>query len=357
MDYDKRWTELARILIDYSTETTAGDRCVIIMREIESFPLMRAVYARAVEVGAYPQVVFNSTYLQRDLLRAGSEEQIGWEPELFTHAMKWADVCIDLRAATNLFELADIESQKVSLHRKAEGKISALRTQQTKWSICRVPTPAIAQQAKRSLDEIMEFFFGATLLDWHQEAVELEAKRKKLDGSSEVHIRAPGTDLRFSTAGRKYVGEDGHINMPGGELFTAPVEDSVEGYIAFEDPGVFAGTLMEGIRLEFSQGKVADAHADTNAAFLATVLDMDEGSRRVGEFGIGTNRRVDFISNDILYDEKIYGTVHIALGRSYSECGGKNQSALHWDIIKDLRRGGEVLVDGTRVIADGELLL
>ncbi|MFO7780233.1 MAG: aminopeptidase [Spirochaetia bacterium] len=357
MDYDKRWNELARVLVDYSTETKAGDRCIIIMRELESFPLMRAVYARAVELGAYPQVLFNSSYLQRDLMRFGSEEQVGWEPELYSHAMDWADVCVDLRAASNLYEFADIDTETVSLHRKAEGKVSALRTSSTKWTICRIPTAAIAQQAGRSLDTMMEFFFGATLLDWESERTQMEAQRDRLEGTSEVHISAPGTDLRFSTAGRHYVAEAGHINMPGGELYTAPVEDSVEGHISFEDPGVFAGTLMSGIRLEFSAGKVTQASAESNEDFLTTLLDMDEGSRRVGEFGIGTNPRVDFVSNDILYDEKIYGTVHIALGRSYAACGGKNQSALHWDIVKDLRRGGTVTVDGTPIIEDGKLLL
>jgi aminopeptidase len=357
MDYDSRWGELARVLVDYSTRTQAGDRCIIIMRELESFPLARAVYARAVELGAYPQVLFNSTYLQRDLMRLGTTEQVGWEPELYTHAMEWADVCVDLRAATNLYEFADIDTATVSLHRKAEGTVSALRTRTTRWTICRIPTAAIAQQAGRSLDTMMAFFFGATLLDWEQEAADLEARRTRLDGTGSVRILAPGTDLRFSTEGRRYVAEDGHINMPGGELFTAPVEDSVEGYITFEDPGVFAGTLMEGIRLEFEKGAVVTASAESNGAFLNTLLDMDAGSRRVGEFGIGTNPRVDFLSNDILYDEKIYGTVHIALGRSYAECGGKNDSALHWDIVKDLRRGGTVEVDGTTIIEDGRLLI
>lgn len=357
MDYDARWAEVARVLVDYSTNTQPGDRCIIIMRELESFPLMRAVHARAIAVGAYPQVLFNSAYLQRDLLKQGSEDQIVWQPELYSHAMEWADVCIDLRAAANLYEFADIDPARVSAHRKAEGRVSALRTRHTKWTICRIPTVAIAQQAGRSLDAMMQFFFAATIRDWTAEATSLESRRLELDGTREVHIEAPGTDLRFSTGGRHYVAEDGHINMPGGELFTAPVEDSVEGHIAFDDPGVFAGTLMSGIRLQFTAGRVTSATAETNEDFLNTLLDMDEGARRVGEFGIGTNPDVDFVSNDILYDEKIYGTVHIALGRSYSQCGGKNESALHWDIVKDLRRGGRVTVDGRTIIEDGRLLL
>ncbi|MFP4611850.1 MAG: aminopeptidase [Spirochaetaceae bacterium] len=357
MDYDKRWADVARILVDYSTGTRDGDRCLIIMRETESSPLMRAVYARAIERGAYPQVLFSSTFLERDLMKRGSADQIAWEPELFMRAMDWADVCVDLRAAANLYEFADIDSTVISAHRKAEGAVSAKRTQSTRWTICRIPTAALAQQAGRSLDTMMDFFFEATLLDWEGESAALNRRLERLGGTKEVRITAPGTDLKFSTEGRSYVAEDGHINMPGGELFTAPVEDSVEGHIYFEDPGVFAGTLMEDIRLDFAVGEVVSSSARTNEGFLREVLAMDDGARRVGEFGIGTNPRVTFASKDILYDEKIFGTIHIALGRSYSQCGGKNQSALHWDIVKDLRRGGTVTVDGVVILEDGKLLI
>lgn len=353
---DKRWNEVAKVLVDYSTNTSEGDRVLIIMREPETFPLLRAVSARCVAVGAYPQVLFYSIYLERDLMKLGTIEQAEWVPEVWQHAMEWADVCIDLRGARNLYEYNDIAPERVSAHRKAEGKISALRTQTTRWTLSRVPTEALAQQSARSLDEMMEFYFDAVLQDWEAEVERLNTMQKQLAGTQNVRIHSDDTDLSFSTQGRNYIIDDGRVNVPGGEIFTSPIEDSVEGYIRFTNPGVFAGVLMEDIYLKFRGGVVVEATARTNENFLHQLLDMDSGARRIGEFAVGTNRKLNFFCNDILYDEKIFGTVHIALGRSYTECGGKNESALHWDIVKDLRADGAMLIDGTKILERGSWL-
>lgn len=353
---DPRWHEVAKVLVDYSTNTTKSDRVLIIMREVETFPLVKAVSARCAKVGAYPQVLFYSILLERDLMKLGSAEQAEWVPEVWQQAMRWADVCIDLRGARNFYEYGDIAPERVSAHRKAEGKISALRTSTTRWALTRVPNEAFAQQAGKSIDDIMAFYFRAVLQDWEEESTRLADMSESLNGTNEVRIQARETDLTFSTAGRSYVVEDGRINVPGGELYTSPLEDSAQGYIYFEHPGVFAGVLMEGIRLEFRDGVVVDASAKTNETFLHQLLEMDDGARRIGEFGIGTNRNIDFFCNDILLDEKIAGTVHIALGRSYSECGGKNDSALHWDIVKDLRTEGALSIDGEKVLEQGRWL-
>lgn len=350
---DKRWDEVARVLVDYSTTTSKGDRVLIIMREPETFSLVRAVSARCVATGAYPQVLFYSIYLERDLMKLGNAEQAAWVPEVWKQAMEWADVCIDLRGARNLYEYNDIAPERVSAHRKAEGTISALRTQTTRWTLTRVPTEALAQQAGRSLDEMMEFYFDAVLQDWETEVKRMAAMQKQLTGTQAVRIHSHDTDLSFSTQGRSYVIDDGRVNVPGGELFTSPIEDSVEGYIRFTNPGVFAGVLMEDIFLKFQAGRVVEATARTNESFLHQLLDMDPGARRVGEFAVGTNRKLTFFCNDILYDEKIFGTVHIALGRSYTECGGKNESALHWDIVKDLRADGAMYIDGKKLLEQG----
>lgn len=353
---DKRWDEVAKVLVDYSTTTTNGDRVLIIMREPETFPLVRAVSARCVAAGAYPQVLFYSIYLDRDLMKLGTIEQAEWVPEVWQQAMDWADVCIDLRGARNLYEYNDIAPERVAAHRKAEGKISALRTQTTRWTLSRIPTEALAQQAGRSLDEMMEFYFDAVLQDWEAETERLKSLQTQLTGTREVRIHSKDTDLIFSTEGRSYVVEDGRVNVPGGELFTSPLEDSVEGHIRFTNPGVFAGVLMEDIYLKFRGGVVVEATARTNEDFLHQLLDMDPGARRVGEFAVGTNRKLTFFCNDILYDEKIFGTVHIALGRSYTECGGKNESALHWDIVKDLRADGAMYIDGKKLLEQGRWL-
>jgi len=354
---DNRWVDLADVLISHSTSVRESDRVLIIMRETGTFPLAREIYRLAVARGAYPQTLFASALFDRDKLLSGNDGQAEWVPELFRNAMEWADVCIDLRGAANLYELSGIDIRLISLHRKAEGVISALRTAKTRWVIVRVPTETLAQQAHVSTDEAMSVFFNACLQDWTKESHRLKRMARSLTGAHSVRVLSADTDLTFSVEGRTFVGEDGRINMPGGELYTSPVEESVEGHITFESPGVFAGLLMERIRLQFHHGRVLSASAETNANFLQSILEIDDGARSVGEFGIGTNRGLTFFSNDILYDEKIFGTVHIALGRSYKECGGLNESALHWDIIKDLRQAGTLLVDGRPVIENGSLNL
>ncbi len=355
MNSDKRWQELAEVLTDHSVGVEATERVLIIMRETDAYPLTRAVYRRVVERGAYPQVLFHGAELERSLMVAGSDEQIDWVPELYASAMEWADVCIDLRGAPNLHEFKGVKEQLLSAHRRAEGNISALRTRKTRWTICRIPNALFAQQAMVSSEEMMELWFNACLIDWRGETERLERLKERFDGTREVRIEAEDTDLTFSTEGRTFIIDDGHVNMPGGEIFTAPLEDSVEGYITFSNPGVFAGVLMEGIRLTFSGGEVVEATARSNESFLHSILDMDEGARRVGEFALGTNNALTTFTTDILLDEKIAGTTHIALGRSYSEAGGKNDSALHWDIVKEMRGGGRILFDRKPVLFEGRL--
>jgi aminopeptidase len=172
-----------------------------------------------------------------------------------------------------------------------------------------------------------------------------------------VRIVGRDTDITFSTAGRTYVVGDGHINMPDGEVYTAPVDESADGIISFEHPGVYAGQSLGGIRLEFRAGEVVAATADTGDEFLQQILAIDEGARRIGEFGVGVNFGIDRFVGDILFDEKIGGTIHLALGRAYADCGGKNQSSLHWDLVKDLRGEGVIELDGRPVFENGQFLL
>ena len=324
-DRDERWVDLAKILASHSTAVSKNDRVLIVMREPETFPLAREIYRQAIARGAFPQTLFTSVFFERDKLLEGTEEQVGWVPELFYKGMEWADVCFDLRGATNLHELSGVDTALVAAHRKAEGKISALRTSGTRWVIVRVPSPTLAQAAGTSTDTAMGVFFDACLIDWQAEELSLQAFAARLTGGKRLRLLAPSTDLSFSIEGRTFVAEAGHINMPGGEIYTSPVEESVEGRITFESPGVFAGLLMEKISLTFQGGKVVEASAESNNEFLRNILDTDVGARYVGEFGIGTNRGLTFFSNDILYDEKIYGTVHIALA---NESGTRERGAL-----------------------------
>jgi aminopeptidase len=353
---DPRWDQLAEILISYSTETKSGERVFITMMETDTMPLVERVYSRAVQVGALPQVEFVSAFLERELMRHGSMEQLDWVPELQAYGMEWADVYIGLRGFRNPHEFAGVSTERLSAHKRALGKTSAMRTELTRWVLVRVPNEAFAQQAFTSLDSMMEFFFSATLRDWASEVERYKEINEVFQAAEKVRIVGQETDISFSTKGRIYVIGDGKYNMPDGEVFTAPVDDSSEGEIYFEFPGVYAGQLIQGIRLQFSEGKVVKATADENEELLQRILETDEGAQRLGEFGVGTNFGIDRFSYDILYDEKIGGTIHLALGRAYAENKGVNQSALHWDIVKDLRQEGAIYLDGHKVLEDGKFL-
>ena len=354
---DLRWEQLADILVNYSTGAKAGDKVQITMMEIDTFPLARAVYSAAIKVGALPHIEFQSAYLERDLMRWGNSEQIDWAPEMSAYGMEWADVYIGLRGARNPHEFIDIPAEKIAAHKRAMGVVSAMRNDLTRWVLVRVPNESFAQQAETSLDEMMAFFFSATLRDWGAERARLVELREVFQRAENVRIVGVETDISFSTKGRLYVVADGKLNMPDGEIFTAPVDDSVKGQIYFEFPGVYVGQKVEGIRLSFEQGKVVEASAESNAELLEQLLDMDDEARYIGEFGVGLNFGIDRFSYDILYDEKIGGTVHLALGRAYKECKGLNQSALHWDIVKDLRTQGEIYLDGEKIFENGDYLV
>jgi len=353
---DPRWEQLARTLVTYSTGVQPGEKVLITMMEEDTFPLARAVYREVVRAGGLPQVEFQSVLLERDLMLLGSPAQLDWVPELNTYGMEWADVYVGLRGARNPFEFNGVPPEKLTAHKKAMGKVSTMRNELTRWVLIRVPNESFAQQAEMSHEEMMAFFFNATLRDWQREAEWYRRVQQPYQAARTVRIVGKGTDITFSTAGRIYEVADGHLNMPDGEIFTAPVDDSAEGEIYFEFPGVYFGERIPGIRLAFRSGRLTRATSEGNEALLQQLIAMDEGASRLGEFGVGLNYGIDRFCYDILFDEKIGGTIHLALGRAYAECGGVNQSALHWDIIKDLRQEGEIYLDGQKVFETGHYL-
>ncbi|MGD8605135.1 MAG: aminopeptidase [Anaerolineales bacterium] len=351
-----QWKQLADVLVNYSIGLQPEEKLLITMMEKDTFPLMRAVYAAAVKAGGLPQVEFQSVFLERDLMLYGNQAQLDWVPELNAYGMEWADCYVGLRGASNPHEFTGIAPSKISAHKRAMGKVSSMRNELTRWVLVRVPNEAMAQQAEMSLDEMMDFFFEATLRDWENESQRYHEIQKVFQAAETVRILGAETDITFSTRGRIYEVADGHLNMPDGEIFTAPVDDSAEGHITFEFPGVYVGQKVEGIRLEFKEGEIVKATAETNEDLLHELMNMDEGASRLGEFGVGTNFGIQRFCSDILYDEKIGGTIHLALGRAYAECNGVNDSALHWDLIKDLRDEGEIHLDGDKVFEKGKFL-
>lgn len=323
------------------------------MEEPETFPLVRAISRAVVKAGGEPHVEFGSADMEEDLLRTGNERQVSAVPEMSVRGIDWADVYIGVRGATALGKFEGVPVPVLAGRRAALGTVSARRTAGTRWVLVRVPTETMARDAGMTHGALMEAFFQSVVKDWSAEAEKFRQVHTLFEGGCSVRVRGPGTDIELATAGRAFLIDDGHINMPGGEIYTSPVEDSADGRIRFSYPGVFAGQVVEGIELQFRHGRVVDYSARTNQELLSQLLRLDEGANCVGEFGIGTNRGFTTPLNDPLIDEKIWGTMHLALGRSYASCGGLNNSALHWDIVTDLRDGGEVTVDGTPVFIDG----
>lgn len=354
---DKRWHQLAEVLVHYSAAVKPCERVMIAMSEVDTYPLTHAVYEAVIKAGAYPQVQFLSESLRGLLLRYGSRHQLSWTPEIEAYGMEWADVYFGLRGGYNLYEHAGIPAENLSLNQAAMGKVSALRWQKTRWCLVRVPNAAFAQQAETNLETITDMFFNACFLDWAAESEKWQAQAAKLNQGSQVRIVGYETDLSFSTAGRQWCVFDGKINMPDGEIYTAPVNETLNGTIYFEFPGVLGGRLMHDIRLSWERGRLIEARSSTNQDFLHQVLQTDEGASLLGEFAFGLNPHIQQFCKDILIDEKIGGTIHIALGRAYPECGGTNQSSVHWDIVKDMRRQGTVYLDGQVIMQAGQLLV
>ncbi|MDQ5821409.1 MAG: aminopeptidase, partial [Actinomycetota bacterium] len=284
------------------------------------------------------------------------EELLKELPSIERHTWDTLDAVMVIVAPENTRESSAIPADRIQLMQEA-GRPANERiiSGEVPWVGCQYPTPALAQEAEMSLQQFEDFLYGAVLLDWDEEGRKMERIKERFDRAEEVRIVGAETDLRLSLAGREGRVDAGGSNMPGGEVFYSPVEDSAEGTISFtEFPAVLAGRQIEGIRFRFEGGKVVEASATRNEAFLIETLDTDEGARRLGELGIGCNPGITRHMRNTLFDEKIYGTVHLALGKGFPPLGGSNDSLIHWDIVKDLRDGGELHCDGELVQQSGE---
>jgi aminopeptidase len=354
---DTRWNQLGDLLVNYSLAVRPGEKVMIAMTEVETYPLALAVYEACIKSGAYPQIQFLSEEFNRLVLKFGTREQIDWVPEIEAFGMEWADVYLGLRGAHNLNTLWDVPGDKLSAFRRAMGAISTLRWEKTRWCLLRVPNAALAYQAGVDEQTITDMFFKACLQDWPAQSAKWQKWADILGQGRHVRVIGRDTDLSFSVAGRSWEVFDGKLNMPDGEIATSPVETTVDGQIYFEFPGVLGGRRVDDIRLRWEKGRLVEASSFSNQDFLQAVVGTDPGASLIGEFAFGTNPEIKHFCRDILLDEKIGGTVHIALGRAYSSTGGTNQSAIHWDIVKDVRREGRVYLDGQLIFENGNMLL
>lgn len=367
------WEKYASVLVDYSTKVQKGDLVIIRATSPAAENLVKAVYKKVVQRGANPILRTSICDMSDIFIKYASDEQLDYVDPMSKLEYEKADKFISIGAPMNIKSMARADKTKMARRTKATRSISELLLNRSakgeaSWVLADVPTYALAQEAKMSFDEYSEFLFNACFLNLDDPVAKLLEVDKEqarwvdyLNQRSKIRIVGEKTDITFSTVGRKWISCCGLNNYPDGEVFTSPVEDSANGEIYFDFPAIYRGNEANKIHLKLENGKVIEAHAEKGEEFLNSMLDMDNGSRFVGEIAIGTNEMIQDVTGNILFDEKIGGSIHMAVGASYPETGGKNVSGLHWDIIKNMKspdgNGGEIYADDVLVYKNGKFLI
>lgn len=365
---DPRTTKLAHLLVHYCTAVRPGD-WVVIRSHVAGLPLVEETVRAVTEAGGNPTVLLENEGVVDAFAHAADDTQLGWASPLEQLVAEKADVRISIDAASNtraLTSLAPARAQQLQRGRRAFQQTMMQRAAagDFRWVLTLFPCAAYAQEAEMSLREFEDFVYAATAADQtdpmaHWQRVHDRQQRLVawLQGKEEVTLQGPNVDLRLSIAGRTFVNSDGRRNMPSGEIYTGPVEDSVNGWVRFTWPALRAGRVVEGVEFTFVDGAVVEAHAARGEEFLRATLATDPGARFLGEFAIGTNEQIQRFTKNILFDEKIGGTMHMAVGAGYPETGSRNKSAVHWDFICDMRRESEIRVDDELFYKDGKFAL
>jgi aminopeptidase len=362
---DPRMKKLAEILVSYSAAVRPGE-WVLINGHVLALPLVNEVARLVLRAGGQPTVMLNSEELEETILREASEEQLRWVSPIEALVDEKIDVTIGVRAAHNTRALSGVDPRKQQIRQSARRDSMRTFMQRSaagslRWTVTQFPCSAYAQDADMSLSEYEDFVYAATFADqpdpvacWNNINATQQRLVDWLKGKRHVVVRGPHIDLTLSIEGRTFINSDGKRNMPSGEIFTGPVEDSVNGWVKFNYPAIRQGREVEGVELEFKDGKVVAARARKNEDYLLSQLDSDAGARYLGEFAVGTNTGIQRFTKSILFDEKIGGTLHMAVGAGYPETGSKNQSSIHWDFICDMRTDSQLLVDGELFYKNGE---
>jgi aminopeptidase len=348
---DPRVEEHAEIVADWSTEVESGDH-VLISCQDGGEPLAEALVGAVASRGGQPMVLYSSDAADRRFLREAPEKVLRAEPAHQRAAVEASDVVVHVRAGTNTREHSDVDGDRKGLRRKAVEDIREERLSK-RWCLTMHPTKALAQEAAMSTEEFADLYYEAVLIDWEEFAEEIRKVADRFNGSGEVRLVGEGTDLTMPVSGRHFVASVARKNMPSGEAFTAPILEGTEGEAYIDLPAVVEGREVQGISLTFEDGEVVDYGAERGEEALESLLETDEGAGKLGELGIGMNRGIDRPTKNILLDEKMGGTIHLALGRAYKECNGENESAVHQDFIKTMGEGSRIEVDGEVVQRDG----
>lgn len=365
---DIRLQRMAKVLVNYSIGVKPGERLAIRAPMITA-PLVREIYREALRAGALPETFIAVPGLSEILFKEGSEEQLKYISQPQRLIFEEYETMLSLWGETNTKALNNVDHSRVAIAQKASHDIMDTYLRRTmegtyRWVAALYPTEASAQDAEMSLDEFEDFCYRACFLDeedpvacWKALSAEQERRVQWLKGKRTVHVLGQDTDLTLSIEGRPFINCDGHLNFPDGEFFTSPLENSANGYIRYSFPCSFNGVSVEDVRLRFEDGVVVEATAARGQDYLDEMLGVDEGARRLGEFAFGNNRYVDRCIRHTLFDEKMAGTIHLALGKSIPQSLGVNESAIHWDMVCDLRQGSEIRVDDEVFCKDGKFVV
>ena len=364
---DPRIHRLGKLLVDYSLEI--GERQILrIDAPDTAAPLGLALYRAALDAGAFPYTNLSVDGLLEILLEEGSEEQLAYVSPLQWHEIETIDALATIWSETNTKSLSRVDPGRHTRFLGAQRQLSNRRWErisggEMRWCGTLYPSHAHAQDAEMPLELYEDFVYGACHVDeedpaahWRLVAASLKARAEELESVRELRIVGPQTDLRVVVDGRKWIAADGRYNMPDGEVFTSPVETGTEGEIRYTFPAIYHGREVEDVRLRFESGRVVACEAARGDDYLRSLLDMDDGARILGEVAFGLNYEIDRFTRNILFDEKIGGTMHLALGSAFPQAGGANTSGLHWDMICDLRQDGEVYADGELIWKAGRFL-
>jgi aminopeptidase len=366
---DPRLARLADVLVNYSTGVKK-DQLVRISGPPVSSPLVLELFTHVLRARGHPFVRMTPEDAQELFYKQASDEQLKFCSPVNVFEYEKIDVSIGIWAEQNTRALTQVDPRRIGLAQAARKPLMEIFLNRAsegnlKWVGTQFPTQASAQDAEMSLADYEDFVFGAGMIyaddpveQWKKISVAQQRLTDYLNGRKDYRVvAANGTDVRMSVAGRRWINCDGHENFPDGEVFTGPVVESVEGRVNFSFPAVHHGRECDGVRLTFKNGKVVDASASKGEEFLISMLDTDAGSRFLGECAIGTNYGIARYTKNTLFDEKIGGTVHFALGAGYPETGNRNESGLHWDMVVDLRKGGYVEIDGVKINVDGRFTM
>lgn len=367
---DPKITQFAKIIVQHSTRVQPGDKVAIrgFPLTAAATPLINAVTEQVLIAGGHPHLLITPPEYRELLYHSASEEQLSYIDPFVQMIMEDFDVDIRITSAGNTKALSGVDPDRLNIirstyydllqtwfQRSAEGKL--------RWLTTRFPTSAYAQEAEMSLQEYEQFFYSSCFADlddpigaFEKMAAKQDEIVKRFQGGEELVFSGPDIDLSLSIKDRAFIPCIGDNNLPDGEIFCGPVEESAEGWVRFSFPCIYLGTEVEGVELEFKSGKVVGARAAKNEEYLRKTIEVDEGASRLGEFGIGLNTAIDRFTGSMLFDEKIAGTIHFALGAGYPESGSINKSSIHWDMLVDMREDSQIELDGNLIYADGRFV-